>query len=888
MVENVITDLSRSVMEEPVEPSWVPTPQQIENARIVAFARWLIDHGVASFQDVTDFHEIQDWAASHPDAFWEAVARYFEVRFHHEPDAVWDGAPMPDTGWFPGGTLNFAEHLLRGSDPDRDAVIMVLEDGATTSISHGELRRRVLALASRLRALGVETGDRVVAYLPNSVEGVIAFMATAWIGATWSQAGLDLTARAAADRLSQLEPKVLICGGGYFFKGVVHDQRHEVRLLRELLPTVRHTITVSTAGLSLPVDDDSSMTWDEAVVGVGDVDVVPVDFDHPLWVLFTSGTTGKPKGIVHGHGGALLEQFASPGFHLDLRSDDIFFWYTSPNWMMWNAQVCGLLHGATIVLYDGNPIEPSAARLWQIAAVLGVTVFGTSPGYLRASEQAGCEPGRDLDLSQMRMIGVTGSILPSAANRWIRDHVSESVQVGSTSGGTDIVGIFVSSNPILPVYDGEISGPALGVALEVWGDDGRPVPPGVSGEMVITQPMPSMPIGFWNDPDGSTYRDTYFAEFPGVWRHGDSITLTDRGTIIIHGRSDATLNRNGIRLGSAEIYEAVESLPEVLDSLVVGVEGADGGYWMPLFVVVAGDRDTVDEAEIDRRVRDRLREHTSPRHVPDEVIVAPILPHTKTGKKLEVPVKRLLAGQRTGEVISAAAVDDPAALDWIVNFASERAASAGQDDVEPTDDYRTWRVYSEQRISRILSAALDTFAEKGFHGTSIRQLAERCGLSVPGLYHHYKSKEDILFDLMMVVVDELIERSRFAVAEAGDDVAGQFDLLVESLLRFHMYRQKGAMLSANELRNLSAEHRARYVARKEELNRMLDVVISDGVAAGLFQTPYPIDASRAITSLCLGVASWYHSDGELPEDVFLTRYLAVARSIVQPAPDRRI
>jgi acetoacetyl-CoA synthetase len=382
-------------------------------------------------------------------------------------------------------------------------------------------------------------------------------------------------------------------------------------------------------------------------------------------VLFTSGTTGRPKGIVHGHGGVLLEQLVSPGLHMDIGAADTFFWFTTPNWMMWNAQISGLLHGATTVLYDGRP----AGALWDLVAELGVTVFGTSPGFLEASRRDGREPGRDLDLSALRLVGVTGSVLPATANAWFREHVSDRVQLGSMSGGTDIVGIFVASNPVTPVYDGEISAPALGAAVQVWDAAGRPVPAGTPGELVITEPMPSMPVRFWDDPGGQKLRDTYFDMFPGVWRHGDLTEMTERGTVVILGRSDATINRHGVRLGSAEIYAAVGDLPEVADALVVGVEEPDGGYWMPLFAVPAGDH---EPAGLIALIRRRIAERASPRHVPDDVILVSRLPHTKTGKRLEVPVKRLLQGADPDRVIDRGAVDDAAALDALIEAARER------------------------------------------------------------------------------------------------------------------------------------------------------------------------------------------------------------------------
>ncbi|MCW2750871.1 MAG: acetoacetyl-CoA synthetase [Aeromicrobium sp.] len=638
------------------------------SARVVAFARWLEEERIASFADLTDYRELQAWSAGHPGEFWGEVARFFGVRFDTEPTVALADATMPGAEWFPGATLNIADQFLREGEDASRAIILVRDDGSRESVTFGELRQQVGAAAAGLAALGIGVGDRVVAYLPNCIEGVVAFLATASLGAIWAQTGMDYSAPAAADRFAQLEPTAFIVGGGQMFKGQVVDRRAAADALRELLPTVRHVVSVPTC--SLEVGGDDVRRWRQLVSGAATRAPVSVPFDHPLWVLFSSGTTGKPKGIVHGHGGALLEQLVSPGLHLDLRDGDVFFWFTSPNWMMWNAQVCGLLLGATIVLYDGSPVSPAADALWRVVADLGVTVFGTSPGYLQASEREGVEPAEQFDLGALKVIGVTGSVLPTSGNRWVREHVGADVQVASMSGGTDIVGIFVSSAPTIPVYDGEISAPALGVALEVWDAEGVRVRPGVPGEMVIVQPMPSMPVGFWNDPDGKAYRAAYFETYPGVWRHGDSITLTDRGTIVIHGRSDSTLNRQGVRLGSAEIYSAAESSPEIEDSLVVGVEQPDGGYWMPMFVVPSQDCADVDG--LPERVKARIRTQASPRHVPDEVIVAPGLPHTRTGKKLEVPVKRLLLGGEPDAVLSAGAVDDESALRWIVEFANTR------------------------------------------------------------------------------------------------------------------------------------------------------------------------------------------------------------------------
>lgn len=629
--------------------AWLPDPAAVRDTRIVRFASWLVSHRRAPIEDVTDYHELHAWSVASPGAFWAAVADFFEVGWDSAPHAALADRRMPGAVWFPGGTLNFGEHLLRAGRDDQDAVVLVAEDGSSSSLTYAELRAQSYAVAGRLRELGVEPGDRVAAYLPNCVEGVVAFVATALIGAVWAQTGLDYAAPSAAERMAQLSPRILVAATEYQFGGKVHDRRASVRELQGLLPGLQHTIVVGDDSWS------SCLSW-EPITGP-----LAVPFDHPLWVLFTSGTTGRPKGIVHGHGGVLLEQLVSPGLHMDLRADDVFFWYTTPNWMMWNAQICGLLHGATNVLYDGRPTWPAPDRLWQIVAERGVTVFGTSPGYLEASERAGL----DLDLPALRLVGVTGSVLPASANDWFRKHVSDRVQLGSMSGGTDVVGIFAASAPTLPVHDGEISAPALGTALQVWDADGRVAPTGVPGEMVITEPMPSMPLRFWGDPGGERLRDTYFDMFPGVWRHGDLTMRTEHGGVVILGRSDATINRHGVRLGSAEIYAALADLPSVADALVLGVEEPDGGYWMPLFVVPAGDFSPEE-------VRQRIAERASPRHVPDDVIAVPGIPHTRTGKRLEVPVKRILQGGDPNRVIDRGAVDDATAFDALI--AAARAA----------------------------------------------------------------------------------------------------------------------------------------------------------------------------------------------------------------------
>jgi len=680
-------------------PVWVPSPEEAREANVERFRAWLAaERGVRA----ADYHGLHTWSAASPEEFWGALWDYFAVEAATPGRTVLESRTMPGASWFPGATLNYVSQVLRAPGREGVAVIDAAEPvgagepgdtgaggtarsgGAETrEVTWAELRRQVGAVARTLRSLGVGEGDRVVGYLPNIAEAAIAFLATASLGAIWSSCGQDYSAAAAAARLGQLDPAVLITADGYRYGGKVHDRREAVADLRAELGSLRATIVVSRLGL--PLDELGGVTgWDAAAAGDFDPASqntasqdtawpVPVPFDHPLWVLFSSGTTGKPKGIVHGHGGVLLEHLKQIAFHLDLKEGEAYFWYTSPSWMMWNFQVAGLLIGATIVCYDGNPAHPGPDALWELAARHRVVALGTSPAYLQASEKAGVRPAAQHDLSRLRVLGVTGSVLPPGSYHWAAREVGPRVQVVSTSGGTDVVSAFIGGAPTVPVYPGEISVPCLGVALDSFAPDGTSLRDEV-GELVITAPLPSMPVGFWNDPSGERYRAAYFDAFPGVWRHGDWITLTGRGTIVVHGRSDSTLNRNGVRMGSADIYQVVEQFPEVREALVIGAEQPGGGYWMPLFVALAEDAELTDD--LVRRICAAIKAQASPRHVPDEIVAVPGIPHTRTGKKLEVPIKRLLQGAAPGDVLDSQSVDDASLLDVFARLGKERTQKA--------------------------------------------------------------------------------------------------------------------------------------------------------------------------------------------------------------------
>ena len=652
---------------------WRPTPESIRATRVAAFAGWVEERRGLSFGDPTDYDTLWRWSVDHLDQFWGDLATWTGVLPDVPDDQVLTDRGMPGAVWFPGTTINYAEQAFRNASDDHPALIAVAEGAEPVEMSWASLRGQVGAFAATLRRLGVQRGDRVAGYLPNVPEAVIAFLAAASIGAVWSSCAPDFGTRAVLDRFAQIEPTVLVAVDGYRFNGKDYDRRDVVAELRASLPTVRTTIAVPR--LFPDEVPDGVLPWSEAVADEQQPDFEAVPFDHPLWIVYSSGTTGLPKGIVHGHGGVVLEQRKAADLHMDVGVGDRFFWYASTAWIMWNIATSVLLSGATLIVYDGAPAYPSVDAQFALAARTGMTYLGTSAGYLSACEKAGIRPGEMYDLSALRSIGSTGSPLPASAFHWVYDAVRPDVLLGSLSGGTDVATGFIGSSPLLPVTAGELQRPNLGVAAASWNEDGQPVVREL-GELVITEPMPSMPLYFWNDPDGTRYREAYFEPWPGVWRHGDWLEITDRGTCIITGRSDSTLNRGGVRMGTADIYAAVESIPAVLDCVVLGVEQPDGGYWMPLFVQLAPGEQLTDE--LAGTIRTAIREQASPRHVPDEIIAVPGVPHTRTGKRLEVPLKRLFQGADQAKAVSLGTVDDPAAVEYYARLARERAARSVQ------------------------------------------------------------------------------------------------------------------------------------------------------------------------------------------------------------------
>jgi acetoacetyl-CoA synthetase len=628
---------------------WRPSAERAERATIARFARAVGREG--------DYDELWRWSVEDLEGFWGAIWEFFDVQASEPYERVLGRREMPGAEWFPGSRLSYAEHFFRGREVDTVAIRHASELRELSEWTWGELREQTGRIAAGLAALGVRPGDRVAAYMPNIPETIAAFLATASLGAVWSSAAPEFGARSVIDRFAQIEPKVLLAVDGYRYGGRDHDRSEVVAGVAEEIgaQAVRFGYLDGSGWPQDFVARDAPLTFEQP------------PFEHPLWVLYSSGTTGLPKPIVHSQGGILLEHLKKLHLHLDAQEGDRLFWFTTTGWMMWNFLVGALLTPASIVLYDGSPAAPDMDVLWDLAERTAMTTFGTSASYIASCMKAGVEPRAGRDLSALRAVGSTGSPLSPEGFDWVYDHVGSDTWLFSTSGGTDLCTAFVGGVPTLPVYEGELQARALGAKVEAFDEDGNSLV-GQVGELVLTEPMPSMPISFWGDDDGSRLRESYFSMYPGVWRHGDWIEITERGTAIISGRSDSTINRGGIRMGTSEIYRAVLADDDIVDALVVDVprEGTDG--WMPLFVVLR-EGATLDD-DLVARIKRRIREDCSPRHVPNEVHQIAEVPRTLSGKALEVPVKRILMGQPPDKAASRESLANPAALDYFVELAA--------------------------------------------------------------------------------------------------------------------------------------------------------------------------------------------------------------------------
>ncbi|MCX2929927.1 acetoacetate--CoA ligase [Mycobacterium sp. CVI_P3] len=635
------------------EVLWTPSEQTMHSCRMADYAHGLSDRNGVTF---TDYQQLWQWSTHDLAGFWRSVWDYFDVLADGDPSRVLTDRAMPGARWFPDVRLNYAENMLRG-DADQTVLTALSQTRATSTLTRGELRDQVARAAAGLRRLGVGRGDRVAAYLPNIPETLVAMLATTSIGAIWAVCAPELGVTSVLDRLAQLEPTVLIAVDGYRYGAKAIDRHADVATIAAGLPTLTATVHVPYLGSATT----AGLEWAELLSEPAALRYDRVPFDHPLWVLFSSGTTGLPKAIVHSHGGIVLELQKALALHSDLGPLDTYFVYCTTTWVMWNIQVSALLLGSSIVMFDGDPAFRGPDELWRVVADNSVTVFGAGAAFLMACRKSGLRPKESFDLSRLRGVVSTGSPLPADGFRWIYDAVGSDIYLQSTSGGTDVCTSFVGGTPLLPVRAGEITAPALGVAAQALDSEGQPVV-GQVGELVISEPMPSMPVCFWNDADGRKYRAAYFEKYPGQWRHGDWVTFNSRGACVISGRSDGTLNRGGVRLGTSEFYSALQDLDDVEDSLVVHLDDPSGGMGRLVLFLVLRVGASLDEG-LRSRIASRLRQRLSPRHAPDDVVVVAEIPYNLTGKKLEVPVKRLLLGEPRDTVVSDGAVRNPRALD---------------------------------------------------------------------------------------------------------------------------------------------------------------------------------------------------------------------------------
>jgi len=649
---------------------WEPTEEQIEKANVMEYISWLRSHKNLNF---SNYQSLWQWSVDHVESFWASIWEYFQIQSNTPYETVLTTHAMPGAKWFPESLINYTEHIFKNRKDDQIAIIHTSENREKAEVTWKKLYEDTAKVQQTFKKLGVVKGDRVVAYMPNIYETVVCFLATASLGAIWSSASPDFGTQSVIDRFKQIEPKIMIAIDGYEYGGKTFNRTETVTKIQSELPTLEATIAIpylddSNANFNAyknPIHWDRVVSFNESKPALT-YEYVP--FNDPLWILFSSGTTGKPKAIVQSQGGILLEHLKALTFHVDLAEESRFFWFTTTGWMMWNFLVGGLLTGSTIILYDGNPSYPDKNRLWKLAEETKATVFGTSASYISACMKDDMNPGKSFDLSSLKSISSTGSPLPPEGFQWCYDHVKKDLWIASVSGGTDVCSAFILGSPILPVHAGELQCRGLGAKIESF-DDKAQGKINEIGELVLTEPYPSMPIFFWNDEDGSRLNESYFDIYPGVWRHGDYLKITDRGTCVIYGRSDATINRGGIRIGTSEIYRAVDHIDEVADSLIVDVPNQNGDSTTPLFVVMKDGYTLTNELK--QAIKEQIRTQCSPRHVPTGIYEVPDLPRTLNGKKLEVPIKKLLMGKPVDQVVNKGSLTNAKALDYFIKFAEK-------------------------------------------------------------------------------------------------------------------------------------------------------------------------------------------------------------------------